>query len=116
MKKIIIVEDDPAILDSLQLVFESTYQVVVFRSADRLMNGQVPGADLFMIDHQLSGTTGSDLCRFLKSGAQTRNVPVILMSASPDIQKIAGVAGAEAYLEKPFSLKILRETVSRLMH
>lgn len=62
-------------------------------------------SDLYILDKQLSGIDGLDLCRMLKNRDETRHVPVIILSASPNINELANAAGADAVVEKPFELK-----------
>jgi len=113
MKSLIIVEDDPIILESLNMVFSHTYHIILYKTADLLIESAFTYPDLFLIDHQLSGTTGLSLCQILKTNNETRSIPVILMSASPDVQQLAKLAGADDFLEKPYSVKVLREMVRK---
>ncbi|RYY60816.1 MAG: response regulator [Chitinophagaceae bacterium] len=115
MKKLIKVEDDPGILDAFSLVLGSTYQLEMFNSADLILDNQFDVPNMFIIDKQLSGTSGTVLCKHLKSDANTSAIPVALVSASPDIHKVAAEAGADAALEKPFAVKKLREIVTGLL-
>ena len=66
-----------------------------------------------MIDKQLSGVDGLDICRFLKSQPETKDIPVIIISASPNIKGLSLQAGAHDTLEKPFHLRTLREMVNK---
>ena len=68
--------------------------------------------DLFLIDKQLSGYDGLDICRHLKNQAHTKNIPVIMISASPNIGALSKEAGADAYIEKPFEVKDLLRLVN----
>jgi CheY-like chemotaxis protein len=69
--------------------------------------------DLFIIDKQLSGVDGLELCRFLKMQETTRNIPVIIISASPYISTQAINAGADEFVEKPFKIKELLSIVQK---
>jgi DNA-binding response OmpR family regulator len=112
MKHIIIVDDDPAILDAFGLIFNAgEYRITVFSNGAPMFNNAFDIPDLFILDKQLSGVDGLDVCRFLKSQQQTMHIPVIMLSASLHLQKNAMAAGADAVLEKPFKIQALREMV-----
>ena len=114
MKQIVLIEDDEPIRDVFQIVFKnSDYNVVNFNNGDRIISCEIDAPDLFILDKQISGTNGLDLCRFIKSNEKYKEVPVVMLSASPDIGTLARDAGANDALAKPFSLKKLRETVSK---
>lgn len=114
MKKIIIVDDDPAIQDAFSLIFSSEdYEITTYSDAGPLLNNTFSIPDLFILDKQLSGVDGLDLCRVIKERPDTKHIPVIILSASPDIYRLAQKAGADDVLEKPFRIKTLRESVSR---
>jgi len=68
MKKLIIIDDDPSILDVLRLVLGESYQVTTYPDGSPILNGTFDLPDLFVLDKQLSGTDGLDLCRLLKHG------------------------------------------------
>jgi DNA-binding response OmpR family regulator len=112
MKKIIIVDDDPAIQDAFKLIFpRDIFELTVFANALPVLNSHFEPPDIFILDKQLSGVDGLDLCRFIKKRIDTKNVPVIILSASPNITQLAMDAGADDILEKPFRIQRLREMV-----
>ncbi|RYD54995.1 MAG: response regulator [Sphingobacteriales bacterium] len=111
MKRIIIVEDDPDIRDALDVILGSTYNVAIYSGAAPLLEEDYELPDLYIIDKQLSGVSGLSLCEYLKGQEDTMRIPVILLSASPDIVKLAKSSGADDALEKPFKVNILRAMV-----
>jgi CheY-like chemotaxis protein len=112
MKKILIVDDDPGIQDAFRAIFDAgRYQLNVFADGDAVLANNFEVPDLFILDKQLAGVDGIDLCRIIKGRPATRDVPVIIISASPAIEKLALAAGADEVLEKPFSINVLREMV-----
>ncbi|MET0637705.1 MAG: response regulator [Chitinophagaceae bacterium] len=113
-KKIIIAEDDPAMQDAITLIFERAgYALTVVPNGDPLLNNDFEIPDLFILDKQLSGVDGLDICRFLKAQDSTAGIPVIMLSANPEIGPLSIEAGADGYLEKPFRLKSLLEMVEK---
>jgi DNA-binding response OmpR family regulator len=61
----------------------------------------------------MSGVDGRDICKQLKSKKQTKNIPIIMISANKDTEKIAKNAGADGFIAKPFEMKELLTTVGR---
>jgi CheY-like chemotaxis protein len=113
MKKIIFADDDPSIQDVVNLIFEDQYEVTTFSRGEPLMNSEFEIPDLFLVDKQLpGGFDGLDICRFLKSQEKTKHVPVILISASPNLRKLAKAAGADDSIEKPFPINELRQMIA----
>ncbi len=116
MKKIVIVDDDPSLQDAFRLIFPAdTYEVDIYADGSPLFEDQFDVPDLFILDKQLSGIDGLDICRALRARKETSGVPIIVLSASPGIRRLALAAGANEMLEKPFSIKALREVVAELM-
>jgi len=114
MKTIIIVEDDIAILEPMAIVLEMAgYSVIALSDGARVVNNDFSPPDLFLIDNQLGGLQGSDICRYLKNQEITKHIPVVLVSANPAIKKIATEVNAEGYLEKPFTMDELRNIVAK---
>ena len=116
MKKILIVDDDAGIQDVFRLIFEGAgFTVSIFQEGESIMEGKFDVPDLFILDKQLSGVDGLDVCRHLKSQSNTAAIPIIMVSATPHVAPLAEKAGADFFLEKPFRIRHLLETVQRLM-
>lgn len=114
MKQIILIDDDPGILEIIKIVFERAgFGVTIFNNGDPVLNNKFREPDIFIIDKQLSGVDGLDICRFLKQRSQERDTPVIIFSASRNIRQFAGEAGADDFLEKPFKTKALLDMVEK---
>jgi DNA-binding response OmpR family regulator len=112
MKKIIIIDDDPAIQDSAGLIFSNAeYEVIICPNGNRILTGDFEIPDVFIIDKQLPGVDGLEICKHLKSQEATKNVPVIMMSATPAISEFSKAAGAEDFIEKPYSVNQIRQLV-----
>lgn len=113
-KKILVVDDDPDILEFLQVILqEEGYAVLTSEKGDfleQLHNGGLP--DLILLDVLLSGKDGRELVRHLKSQEETKSIPVIMISAHPSAERTAREAGAEGFLEKPFQISDLLAKVA----
>jgi DNA-binding response OmpR family regulator len=116
MKRIVVVEDDPAITDTLEFFFMPIgYQLMSYRNGDAIISGLDFTPDLFLLDRQLSGIDGLDLCRFIKSNKSTKNIPVIIMSASPEVIPLSKSAGADDVIIKPYELVQMRSLISKYL-
>jgi DNA-binding response OmpR family regulator len=114
MKHILIIDDDPGIQEILKIIFEKAgYTVSIECNGRAILNNQYQLPDIFLLDRYLSGIDGIDICRHLKADANTRHIPVIMISASPDIAVQSILAGADCYIEKPFNIKDLLSLTER---
>ena len=115
-KRIIVTDDDPAIQDAVRMMLERRgYEVTVFSDGSPLLKGAYSKPHLFILDKQLPGVDGLDICRYLKAQDATKNIPVLILSASPQIGPQAKAACADGFLEKPFKMQELRDIVGRLV-
>jgi DNA-binding response OmpR family regulator len=113
-QRLIIADDDPGIQDIFQLIFERAgYSIDIYSNGEQLMNNYFEVPDAFILDKQLSGIDGVDICRFLKSQERTKHIPVIMLSANPNIGDFAKDAGADDYLEKPFKIHDLLAIINK---
>ncbi|MEO8720883.1 MAG: response regulator [Ginsengibacter sp.] len=113
-KKILITDDDEGVQDIFKLIFERAgYDVEIYGEAKSILENNYVYPDLFLLDRQLSGQDGLQVCQFLKSQSLTKDIPVIIVSATPGIGKLAQDAGADDFIEKPFQLKELLSIVAK---
>ncbi|QHS56191.1 response regulator transcription factor [Mucilaginibacter sp. 14171R-50] len=116
-KKIMIADDDPGIVDAVEMLLQfEGYAVTTTFDGSTVLDMQDELPDLLLLDIWMSGEDGRDICRQLKAAAATRNIPVIMVSASRDIQESALAAGADDFLAKPFEMNELLEKIERLTH
>lgn len=116
-RRILIAEDDPAILDVLRLILEDEgYAVECITDEATLREFPNGYPDLCVLDIWMPGWDGRELCRALKGSDATRAIPILLCSAHQDGELIAREAGADGFLAKPFDLDELLTTVARYLH
>ncbi len=115
-EQILIVEDEADLANTVafNLEQEGFRPKIVGTGAQALeqIRGGVP-PDLVVLDLMLPDIAGTEVCRQLRQGAETRKVPVLMLTAKSDpIDRVVGFeVGADDYLTKPFSV---RELVLRI--
>lgn len=106
--KLFIVEDDDNIRDLVAYVLESSgFDAVVFSSSKLMyeeLKNQLP--DLFLLDIMLPDDDGLLILKHLKESANTKDIPVIMLTAKDsEYDKVTGLnSGADDYIAKPFSV------------
>ena len=114
MKRILCADDDPGLQDVFPLIFSRAgYEVTMVDNGEQLLENEFVLPDLFLLDKQLSGVDGMKICRFLKGQDSTRDIPVIIVSASPNLDEQAKAAGADGFIEKPFKMKFMLELLKK---
>jgi DNA-binding response OmpR family regulator len=117
VKRIHVVDDEPDILEVLQLLLcEEGYEVVTSERGDFLDHldcSRLP--DLILLDVLLSGRDGREIVKVLKSQQKTRHIPVLMFSALPSAEETVLQAGADAFVEKPFQIEALLELIASLL-
>lgn len=115
---VLLVEDNDSIRRMLSEQLGSHFFVETARDGgealERLGEHQV---DIVVTDVMMPGMDGMELCKRIKENADLSHLPVVFITAKNDMEsKIKGIqAGAEAYIEKPFSVKYLRQLISSLL-
>jgi DNA-binding response OmpR family regulator len=104
-KTVMIADDDKAIVDAVQAMLEfGGYEVSFTYNGATILDLKENLPDLILLDIWMSGTDGRDVCKALKKRDTTKEIPVIMISASPDLENSAKDAGADDFLEKPFDM------------
>ena len=113
-QKILIADDDESIRDIFNIILaKAGYDIELKEDANEIFKNNFKIPDLFLIDKLLSGVDGLDVCRHLKNNPATSNIPIVMVSASPDIGAMAIKAGADDFVEKPFELSYLLKVIER---
>ncbi len=117
-RKILIIEDDDDIRDFLQGEIGFYFEVEVAPDGIcGLEKARVYEPDLIVCDVLMPGMNGYEVTKKLKSDFTTSHVPIILLTAlsTPDKHMEGIEAGADAYITKPFSIKLLLARIFRLI-
>ena len=106
--KILVVEDDPTLLDTLEYnLTRQQYQVHTATDGVAALDmARQEQPDLIVLDLMLPGLDGLEVCRILR---QEMTVPILMLTArSDEIDKVVGLeVGADDYITKPFSMREL---------
>lgn len=115
MMKILVVEDDPVILETVEYnLARQGYEVDMAENGriglDKARNNK---PDLIILDVMLPGIDGFEVCRIVR---KEMNVPIIMLTAKSDeVDKVVGLEmGADDYLTKPFSMRELLARVKAM--
>jgi CheY-like chemotaxis protein len=114
-KRVLVVEDDPALLDELRDLFEAEFETVMLATdgGEAYVHSVREDFDLIFTDHKMPGMTGLELITRLRSeGKQT---PVILSSSAAEREDLVKAMrlGINDFLEKPYSPESLKQTLYR---
>jgi ribonuclease P protein subunit RPR2 len=115
--RILLVDDDPALRTLLRTTFEvADVDVTEAESADVARKRiRAVRPDVIVLDVNMPGTTGLELCAELKADPATRDIPIILLTGSTGgTSASAKRAGADAFVRKPFSPLELLAVAERL--
>lgn len=119
MKKILIAEDDPNILISLDfLMRKKGFDVYVARDGKEAWElAQEHTPDAVLLDVMMPYLNGYEVCEKIKANEQTAHASVIFLSAKSREEDIAQgyASGANAYITKPFSTKEIVQKVKDLL-
>jgi len=120
MDRILIIEDDADIALSIKYSMERDGSYVVDVAADGesgIAAARRTLPDLVLLDLNLPGVDGIQVCRVLRREAETADIPIVMLTARVEEQdKIEGLDfGADDYITKPFSLKELLARVRAVL-
>jgi two-component system phosphate regulon response regulator PhoB len=117
--RILVVEDDPAIAEILTYNLRDAGFEVDVESDGRsgLQVARAKPPELIILDLMLPTMDGTEVCRQLRADATTRGVLILMLTAkAEETDQVVGFAvGADDYVTKPFSVKVLVERVKALL-
>jgi len=112
-KKICLLEDDQGIKEIIELILtEENYEVFGFSNVKEFMAFDDKGSqDLYLLDVKLPDGNGIDVCEMLKKDPETKNIPIMMMSAHAALSEMKKKCGAEDFIAKPFDIFDLLQRV-----
>src|SRR5260221_6741308 len=109
-RRVVLIEDEPDIAEAIGYQLQKVgLEVRVARTGEEGLHAVRAGADLVLLDLNLPGMDGLEVCRLIRRQATTAHLPIIIVSARADeVDRVLGLEmGADDYVVKPFSLKEL---------
>jgi CheY-like chemotaxis protein len=115
MKRLLIVDDELAIVEALQdiLSVEGYDIVTAFNGAEGLQRMTAATPDLVLLDLMMPVMDGREMLRRMREDAALRDVPVVVMSAGRISDEERRTSAR--FLAKPFELDLLLDTISELL-
>ena len=114
-KTVLLVDDAPANLQVVNSILKSTYKIRIATSGEKALKiaHQRPAPDLILLDVMMPEMDGYEVCSRLKSGADTRDIPVIFLTGQTetDDETKGFEVGAVDYIHKPFSPAVVKARV-----
>jgi two-component system phosphate regulon response regulator PhoB len=118
-EKILIVDDEEDVLELVRYNLDKNgYKVETAATGEQaLAKARAKPPDLIILDLMLPGIDGLDVCKKLKNDTKTQNVPVIMLTAKgEETDIVTGLElGADDYVTKPFSPKVLVARIRRVL-
>ena len=118
MIKILVVDDDEALTEALEIILSDEGYCVNVMHAGEQVDGQLKDIrpDIIILDYRLPGEDGASVARRIKTDKTTCNIPILMISASNSVEKTARANGVNEFLPKPFSvdrlLEVIKETTN----
>ncbi len=117
--KVLIVEDEDALSTILEYnLAKEKFEVAIATDGEEgLLKVEEFGPDIIILDWMLPKVSGIEVCRRIRSKPETRNIPIIMLTArSEEADRIRGLeTGADDYLTKPFSTAELIARVKAIL-
>src|SRR3954468_14107051 len=115
--KILVIEDERSLIEVLTYNLEREgFEVhVAYDGQDGLRQAQLRLPDLIVLDLMLPLKPGLEVCRELRQGARTRDIPIVMVTArAEESDELVGFAtGADDYVTKPYSPKVLIQRIKK---
>ena len=113
MLKILIVDDDPSILDAMEVALNlEGYEVESTTKGEETFSKiDSFSPDLVLMDVYLSGIDGRDICKKIKSNHKTSKLPVVIFSADKSMKQVFRECDANDFIGKPFKMDELYDKI-----
>lgn len=109
-----IIDDDDDAQSLIRIgLRKAGFDVVTFSNGFPVLEMINNWPDAFILDIGLPGVNGYEVFKYLKGHNNSKEIPVIFLSGSPELPEIASRYGCDGYLEKPFAME---ELVDKINH
>jgi DNA-binding response OmpR family regulator len=115
MRKVLVVDDDKDILEVVELLLTiNNYTVkTIFNASETLGEIKKFKPNIILLDINIAGHDGRDICKQLRLIKNAKNIPVILFSAMPELEQLHHTCGATDFLSKPFNISELIKKIEK---
>jgi CheY-like chemotaxis protein len=118
-KRILIIEDQPPIINMLKMRLEAHHYEVITAADGQagLERAQKDNPSLIILDVMLPKMSGYKVCQLLKADPKYKSIPIIISSGRTpqEIRKVSQEVGADAYVSKPFEAEVLLAKMKELL-
>ncbi len=117
-KLVLLVEDNEDLRSTIKTELEKSYRIIEAPNGkEGLVLAVEKNPDLIITDVMMPQMSGKELCQVIKSNFKTSHIPVVMITALSGVDdKVEGLeVGADAYVEKPFSIEVLKATINNLL-
>lgn len=118
MKTILVIEDDPDILEMMEYLLGDDYNLVLCENGRSGIDKAVEmRPDLILLDIYMAGISGLEVCKAVRDNPETSSIPIIILTAGALKEEVSeGYArGADDYVFKPFDPEDLIERIEKLL-
>lgn len=116
MKTVLVIDDDLAILEVMQLVLEEEgYKVTTDNGETAMQAFQDNQPNLVLLDIWMHGIDGREVSRQMRTIPQQSSTPIVLMSAHNHSDEVIQEADADAFIEKPFDIDDMLKVVKQYL-
>ena len=116
MKKIMVVDDDPNIVYSIKNGLCDEYEIMIAESGKQFFNQlEIEIPDIILLDIIMPEMSGWKIIEKLKENEKWANIPIVLITGRKDkVVENAGRFYAEDFIEKPFTLTDLKNSIDKI--
>ena len=114
-KKVLVAEDDKAILEVVKIILENEGYHILSTDNEETVHSLIAEhmPDMILLDIWLAGEDGGKIARNIKGKDATKNIPIVMISANNETEKISKEVGADDFLLKPFDIDDLLKIVEK---
>lgn len=115
MKHILVIEDDDEIIALIAALFENIYSIDSANDGVGLAKAIISSPDLVILDGMMYPMNGVEVARELRQQTHTKHIPILVMTAYPEMLPEFHNIGIRHTLSKPFHINDLEEKVKELI-
>jgi CheY-like chemotaxis protein len=113
MVSVLVIDDEPAILETVELILQHSGGYEVHTAANAAQSLEMIRRirpDVILCDAQMPVISGMETISLLKADDATAHIPIVLMTGSPDVEQFSSLP-LKAFLQKPFGPQELKEAI-----